>query len=156
MQNNITRLLDSKNISYSVFQLNSEKHSGIETADLLGVSPEIVYKTIVVERDMPGKYILAMVPSILEVEVKKLARISGDKKVKICSQNEAEKITGLLTGGISPLALINRGFQVIIDETVLLYEWIHISGGQRELNIRIRQTDLIALVNARTGDITSV
>jgi len=155
MQNNVTRLLDSKKISYTGFQLDSEKHSGIETAELLGVSPDIVYKSIVVQRDIPGKYILAVVPSNLEVDVKKLARFTGEKKVKICSQNEAEKVTGLLTGGISPLALINRGFQVVLDETVLLHEWIHISGGQRDLNIRIRSADLLKVVNARTADITS-
>ncbi len=155
MQNNVTRFLDSKKIIYFTYTLPNEKHSGIETAEILGVSADIVFKSIVVHKDSPGKYILAVIPSNLEVDIKKLAHFSGKKKVKISSQNEAEKITGLLTGCISPLALINRNFEIIIDELILLHEWVHISGGQRDLNIRIKPSDLIALVNANTGDITS-
>ncbi len=153
MQNNITRFLDSKKIPYTAFSLSAEKHSGLETAEILQVPPEVVYKSIVFQRERPGKYILAVVPSTGEVDPKKLARLLDEKKVQVVSQKEAERITGLQTGGISPLALINRGFQVVIDESAMALEYMHISGGDRSLNIRLAPSDLIRLVNAKSGGI---
>jgi Cys-tRNA(Pro)/Cys-tRNA(Cys) deacylase len=152
--NNVTRLLDAHKIHYQVFDLPAEKMGGVETARLLGVEASMVFKTIVIAREKPGKPILAVIPSDFEVDLKGLAAVVGEKKVRLTTQKEAEQMTGLLTGGISPLALINRGFQVIFDEVVLLYEEIHISGGQRGLNIRLPVNELISLTHARTAQIT--
>ena len=154
ISNNVTRLLESKKIAYQAFDLPAEKLSGEETAALLGISPNIVYKTIVTRRDHPGKPVLAVIPSDKEVSLKGLAKALGEKKMLMVTQQDAEKITGLLTGGISPLALINKGFQIILDESVLRHPQIHISGGQRGLNIRLSPDDLIQLTNAKTGLIT--
>ncbi len=152
--NNITRMLDSKKVPFEAFELPSEKLSAEETATLLGVAPSVVYKTIVTRRDQPGKYVLAVVPGDREVSLKKLAIALQQKKMQMLTQQEAEKVTGLLTGGISPLALINRGFQVVLDEFVLNQTQIHISGGQRGLNIRLSPADLIRLINAKIATIT--
>ena len=75
--------------------------------------------------------------------------IFQNKKVHLPTQNDAEQLTGLQAGGISPLALINKGFQVLIDESARSFEQIHISGGQRGLNIRLPVDALAKLVNAR-------
>ncbi len=152
--NNVTRMLDSKNIIFEAFELPVEKHSAEETAILLGVSPSIVYKTIVTRRDLPGKYVLAVVSADKEVSLKMLAKALHQKKMQIVTQQEAEKVTGLLTGGISPLALINRGFQVVLDESISSHPQIHISGGLRGLNIRLSPIDLIRLTNAQLAVIT--
>jgi Cys-tRNA(Pro)/Cys-tRNA(Cys) deacylase len=151
--NNVTRLLDSRKINYTVFELPVEKLGAEDTARILGVPFEIVFKTIVVLREKPGKTILAVVPGIGEVNLKAVASTVGEKKVHLSTQLEAEKITGLQAGGISPLALINRGFTVLLDRSALAHEQIHISGGQRGLNIRLPVKSLIELTNARTGDI---
>jgi Cys-tRNA(Pro)/Cys-tRNA(Cys) deacylase len=151
--NNVTRLLDSRKITYSVYELPVEKLGAEETARILGVPLEIVFKTIVVLREKPGKPILAVVPGTGEVNLKGVASVLGEKKVHLSTQAEAEKLTGLQAGGISPLALINRGFTVLLDQSALAHEQIHISGGQRGLNIRLAVKALIALTNARTGDI---
>jgi Cys-tRNA(Pro)/Cys-tRNA(Cys) deacylase len=114
----------------------------------------VVFKTIVISREKPAKPLLALIPGSHEVDLKALAAVLGEKKVHLPTQREAEQLTGLQAGGISPLALINRGFQVIIDSSAQQHSHIHISGGQRGLNIRLPVTDLADLTKARFGHIS--
>jgi Cys-tRNA(Pro)/Cys-tRNA(Cys) deacylase len=151
--NNVTRMLQSRKIDFSVHELPAEKLGAIEAAQILGVPPEQVFKTIVITRPGKGKPILAVVPGSSEVDLKRVAQATGEKKVHLPTEKEAEQLTGLQAGGISPLALIQRGFQVLIDKTALSYEKIFISGGQRGLNIELPARDLIKLTNARPADI---
>lgn len=153
--NNVTRLLDSRYIRYTAFELTDEKRGAVETALLLGISADQVFKTIVVKREARGKPILAVVPGSLEADLKAVARAAGEKKVDLPTEREAEAITGLQAGGISPLALLNKGFQVIIDETAQLFEEIHVSGGERGLNIRLSPADLAEITGASFADISS-
>ena len=146
--NNITRLLDSKKIAYRAFELPAEKLGARETVRLLGVDPELVYKTIVITRPK-GKPILAVIPGPNRVDLKLLAGALGEKKVTLPTEREAEALTGLQAGGISPLALVNKGFLVIIDSSAQSKTELHVSGGQRGLNIRLPVEALAALTNAR-------
>ena len=150
---NITRLLDSHKIPYTTFELPTEKLGALETARLLNVQPELVYKTIVVTREGKGKPILAIVPGTTEVDLKTLARAVGEKKLHLPTEREAERLTGLQVGGISPLALINRGFQIVLDASSKTHPEIYISGGQRGLNIRLPVTALIDLTRAQLAEI---
>lgn len=152
--NNVTRLLDQRKVKYALFELPAEKLGAEVTAELLEVSPEIVFKTIVVKREGRGKPILAVVPGNCEVDLKKLAKAVGENKVYLTTKKEAEALTKLQAGGISPLALLNRGFQTVIDQTVQDHAGVHISGGQRGLNIRLPVKDLVKLTNARLAEIT--
>ena len=154
--NNITRLLDSRKISYSVFETPDEKLGALEAAQFLNVSPDVVFKTIVVTRNKGKKPILALIPGSRTVDLKLLASFLGEKKVHLPTEREAEQITGLQAGGISPLALINKGFQVVIDALAQTYAEIHVSGGQRGLNIRLPVADLIKMTNARIASISQV
>ena len=151
--NNITRMLDAKKIPYTAYELPAEKLGAVETARLLGVPLEQVFKTIVVKREAKGKPILAVVPGSAEVDLKQLAKALGEKKLFLPSEHEAEQLTGLQAGGISPLALINKGFQVVLDSSAQDYEEIHVSGGQRGLNIRLPVDALVRLLNARIDKI---
>ena len=123
---------------------------------LLNVPLGHVYKTIVIKRKGRGKPILAVVAGSKDVDMKSVARAVGEKKVLLSTEREAEQLTGLLAGGISPLALINRGFQVLIDQSAQDCEEINISGGQRGLNIRLPTEALLRLTNAQFADIGSV
>lgn len=154
VKNNVTRLLKQRKITFEVFELPPEKLGAIKSAELLGIPPERVFKTIVVTRLERGKPILAVIPGNGEVDLKALAKAIGEKKVKLTTQAEAEKLTGLQAGGISPLALTNRGFQVVIDKAAQELDEIHVSGGQRGLNIRLPVKDLAKLVNARFAPIS--
>ena len=152
LRNNVTRLLASRKIKYALFEFSPEKHSAEETAALLGVPEDHVYKTLVVLRDVRGKKpLLAMVPAGRELNLKALAASLGEKKLKMATQREAEELTGLLVGGISALALLNRGFEICIECAALTLPpaGIHISAGQRGANIRLAVQDLMALTNAK-------
>ena len=154
-RNNVTRLLESRKITYTANELPPEKLGAIEAARILGVPPEQVFKTIVVKRDGKGKPVLAVVPGPGEVDLKAVARALGEKKMLLPSEREAEQITGLQAGGISPLALIHKGFQVLVDESAQALGEIYISGGQRGLNIRLPLDDLLALTSGRLAEITT-
>ena len=154
IRNNVTRLLDQRKIPYAAFELPAEKLGAVEAAQFLGVAAELVYKTIVVSRETRGKPILALVPGTSEVDLKLLAKALGEKKLQLPTQKEAEQITGLQAGGISPLALLNRGFLVVLDAAAQTHPQIYISAGQRGLNIRLSPTDLVRLTKATVYEIS--
>jgi Cys-tRNA(Pro)/Cys-tRNA(Cys) deacylase len=147
--NNITRLLDARHIPYTAFELPPEKLGAVDTARLLSVPLEQVYKTIVVRREGKGKPVLAVVPGNTEVDLKLLAKVLDEKKLHLPTEQEAEQMTGLQAGGISPLALLNKGFQVVIDSSAMDYREIHLSGGRRGLNLRLPVDALVGLTHAR-------
>ena len=155
IRNNVTRLLDQRKIKYTAFELPAEKLGAEKTAELLQVPLELVCKTIVVKRDGRGKPILAVVPGNRNVNLKALAKALGEKKVYLTTQIEAESLTKLWAGGISPLALINRGFQVVIDQSAHEHAEIYISGGQWGLNLRLAPSDLALMTRARVAKVCS-
>jgi Cys-tRNA(Pro)/Cys-tRNA(Cys) deacylase len=156
-------MLEARKVRYTIFETPSEKLGAIETAQFLKVPVEIVFKTVVITRiqdsNKPStgrkKPLLAVIPGNHVVDLKMLANEIGEKKVHLPTEKEAEQITGLQAGGISPLALINKGFQVIVDESARSHGSIHISGGQRGLNILLPVDDLIVLTQARFGRISA-
>ena len=150
LTNNITRFLDSRKIKYTAHELPAEKIGAIEAAQILSVPEKQVFKTIVTTREK-GKPVLAIISGDQTVNLKLLASFLGEKKMSLPTQKEAETLTGLQAGGISPLALINKGFQVVIDSACESFDEIYISGGQRGINIQIGVSDLINLVNAKIG-----
>ena len=153
--NNVTRLLDSRNIPYRIYELPAEKLGALETARLLDVDPAIVFKTIVATRKDPkSKPVLAIIPGNTQLDLKALARALGEKKMSLPTEREAENLTGLQAGGISPLALINKGFQVVLDQAAMEGNEIHVSGGQRGLNISLPVSALIELTKARIAKIS--
>jgi Cys-tRNA(Pro)/Cys-tRNA(Cys) deacylase len=152
-RNNVTRLLDARQVAYQMFELPPEKHSAEETAVLLGVPEHYVYKTLVVLRETKGKKpLLVLTPAGRELNLKALAASLGEKKLRMATQREAESLTGLQVGGISALALLNRGFEVGLNKAALDLPHIHVSAGQRGANLRLSVPDLVRLTNARLVD----
>ena len=147
-------MLDSRKVPYTAYELPVEKLGALETARLLNVQPATVYKTIVVTRDKPKKPLLVVIPGPNQVDLKMLAAALGEKKVHLPTEREAEQLTGLQAGGISPLALLNKGFQIVVDASAREQAEIHVSGGQRGLNIRIPVEALIRLTNARVASVS--
>ncbi len=152
-KNNVTRMLEKRGIPYTAYELPREKLGALETARLLNVPPERVFKTIVVVHSGRGKPLLAVVSATQEVNLKAVAQVVGEKKVHLPPQKEAERLTGLQAGGISPLALLGRGFTVILDASATEADFLHISGGQRGLNLRLQVSDFLKLTNARVAPI---
>lgn len=151
--NNVTRFLEARKVNYVAHELPAEKLGAMEAAEFMGVPAVQVFKTIVTKREK-GKPVLAVIPGPHTVDLKALASFLGEKKMHLPTEREAEQMTGLQAGGISPLALINKGFQVVFDATAQEFDEIYISGGQRGLNIQIGVGDLAKLVNAKFGGIS--
>ena len=154
--NNVTRMLDSHKINYTAYELPAEKLGALETARLLNVDPAVVFKTIVITREKPKKPLLVVVPGNSAVDLKLLASALNEKKVHLPTERGAEELTGLQVGGISPLALMNKGFQVLMDSSAQNFSEIHVSGGQRGLNIKLPVTDLAKLTNARFASVSRI
>jgi Cys-tRNA(Pro)/Cys-tRNA(Cys) deacylase len=155
LTNNVTRMLVAKGINFEAHELPAEKLGGMEAAAVLGVDPAQMFKTIVAVRPDGGKPVLAVVPAAAEVDLKALGRVLGGKKLQAATQAQAEKLTGLQVGGISPLALIAKGFEVILDDSAAKFEKVYVSGGQRGINISLAPADLTTLTRAQQASIAS-
>ncbi len=153
--NNVTRLLDARGVTYDLFELPQEKLGALEAAALMQTTPELVLKTIVVLAEPPRKPLLVLVAASSVVDLKKVAKAVGEKRVRLPTEREAETLTGLQAGGISPLALLNKGFRVLIDLAAREQVRIHVSGGQRGLNIQLAVDDLARLTGARFADVSN-
>jgi Cys-tRNA(Pro)/Cys-tRNA(Cys) deacylase len=157
LSNNIIRLLDQRNITYTLHDLKSyEKFSAIEVSQLLEQPVEIVYKTIILSSPANrGKLIAALVPSDKKVDSKKLAKILGLKKISPLRQIDAEARTGMQTGGICPLGLINQPFLIVVDDSINSLDTVIISAGTRGWQLELQTSDLLNLCNAQTKPIST-
>lgn len=149
---NAMRVLDARRISYTAFTYDAAIHSGSGVAEQLGVPAAQVFKTLVVLREK-GRPLLSIIPSDRELDLKRMATASGEKRVRMATQREAEAKTGLLVGGISALALLDKGFEVFVDASALEFEELYVSAGQRGINLRLRVADLIAVTNAKAAPV---
>lgn len=123
---------------------------GLEAAEALGVEPERVFKTILV--DLDGAEAVAVVPVTCRVGLKAVAAALGGKRADTCDPTRAERVTGYVVGGISPLGQKKR-LPAVIDETCELHDTVFVSGGRRGLDVELRPADLIALTGAVVADI---
>jgi Cys-tRNA(Pro)/Cys-tRNA(Cys) deacylase len=154
LANNVTRMLDARGVHYEVFALPPEKLGALEAAALMQVDPALVFKTIVMLAEPPRKPLLVLVPGTSEVDLKRVASALGEKKVRLPTEREAEALTGLQAGGISPLALLNKGFRTLIDLAAREHAAIHVSGGERGLNLKISVDDLTRLTGGRFAEVS--
>lgn len=144
------RVLEQRKILHEVFEFDTGIRSAVEVAQETGVRPEAVLKTLVIEQDPPrGKPYLLMMPADGDVDLKVLAAALGVKKVRMASHKEAERQTGLQVGGISALALLNKGFTVLIEEGARSQPHVLVSAGQRGMDLRLATSDLVSVTGAR-------
>ncbi|MEZ4770807.1 MAG: aminoacyl-tRNA deacylase [Caldilineales bacterium] len=147
------RLLDGKKVAHTALRYNPDVHvSAVEVAEAVGLPPAQVFKTLVTQPDA-GKPILAVVPSDVELDLKALARAAGLKKVRMATQADAERLTGLQKGGISALALVNKGFRVFLDSSARQFDQIAMSAGERGVQIVLAPADFMRVTSARLADL---
>lgn len=155
LTNNTTRFLTKHGIHYTVHGLQTtEKKSAVDVAKLLNKPSQCIFKTIVLTTGQTTKPVLALVPADRQVNAKAVALCLKEKKLMVSSQADAERITGLQVGGISPLALLNKPFRVIIDLTINSLNSVIISAGVRGWQIELAPADLIDLTNAIVAPIS--
>ncbi|WP_319561589.1 Cys-tRNA(Pro) deacylase [Marispirochaeta sp.] len=119
---------------------------GPEAAEKLGVEPSRVFKTLVL-CSAAGEYSAWMLPVDRHLDLKEAARISGEKKMELSDPKEAERITGYIVGGISPLGQKKR-LPLFIDSRALEHKTILFSGGKRGLQIEMAPSDFIKISSA--------
>ncbi|HEY8476142.1 MAG TPA: aminoacyl-tRNA deacylase [Chloroflexota bacterium] len=148
---NAMRALDARRVPYEALTYDEAIHSAVGVALALGLPANQVYKTLVVLRER-GRPLLVMVPGNAEIDLRRLARSMGEKRLQMAPHREAERLTGLKVGGIGALALLGKPFDVAIDRSALALDRILVNGGRRGLNLRLRVADLIEVTRARVVD----
>lgn len=151
------KLLEGKKIKFEVRDYPLDLRDAELIAIAFGVPAAQVFKTLVVPvpKGSPRnvKDMLVMIPAHRQLDLKKLAKAVGVKKLKMATHADAERITGLQVGGISALALLNRGFSIFIDISANEFPEIFVSAGQRGMNILLPVCDLIKVTRAKAIDV---
>ena len=148
------RILDQMNIAYELrdYEVNEDELDAVTVAHKVGMPPEAVFKTLVARGDKHG-IVMALVAADAELDLKKLATVSGNKKIELVAVKELQGLTGYIRGGVSPLGA-KKKFPVFIDETAILHERISLSAGQRGLQIIMSPTDLEQATDATLAAIS--
>ncbi len=151
---NAVRILDRLKINYELieYQVDETDLSAIHLAETAGIPIDQVYKTLVVEGDKNG-YFVCIIPGGEEIDLKKAAIVSSNKKVAMIKMKELEPLTGYIRGGCSPLGM-KKPFPVFIDESAFAYDLIYISAGMRGMQIRLSPSDLLIACNAIKSAVT--
>ena len=144
---NAMRLLDKYHVAYTTFTYPETIHSANEVAPVLGVPASYVFKTLVTLADSE-RHLLIVVPGDREINLRLAAQAVGAKSLQMTPQRLAEGLTGLKVGGISPLALLDKHFEIYLDASATQLEELYINGGQRGINLRLRVSDLLAVTGA--------
>lgn len=147
------RLLDGNAISYQLhtYPLDEEDISAERVAELLDMAPERIFKTLIARGDRTGP-MLVLAPAGTEVDLRALARHSGNKRVEMVPQREVLALTGYVRGAVTPLG-IPRSYPVFIEETAVLWETIGISAGAKGMELTLAPDDLVAITSAELVDI---
>jgi Cys-tRNA(Pro)/Cys-tRNA(Cys) deacylase len=151
------RILDARGIPYEPVSYVVLDHlSAGQVAAAIGFPVEQTFKTLVAlpERSQ-ARPLLALLPGDSQLDLKKLAATAGEKKVQMAPQREAERLTGLEKGGISPLALLDKAWPVFVDETAILFDRIEISAGRVGVGVIVPVAPLLELLAAQLGDLCS-
>ena len=152
------RVLESRGIPYDPVTYEVADHlSAAEVAAAIGLPAEQTFKTLVVLAERSGgppKPLLALAPGDSQLNLKKLAQASGEKRVQMAPHKEAERLTGLEKGGISPLALMDKGWPVFIDETAILFDRIEVSAGKVGVGLLVAVDALVDALSATLADLT--
>jgi Cys-tRNA(Pro)/Cys-tRNA(Cys) deacylase len=139
-------------VAHEVIAFPDSMRDAEEIAAHLGIPAAQVFKTLVVVRPDKGKPILVIIPANRQLDLKKVATATGDKKLKMAAHSEAEALTKLQVGGISALALLNRGFDIFLNDSATAFSHIYVSGGQRGLDVHVAVTDFLRITGARLID----
>lgn len=123
---------------------------GLEAAAALGVPAERVFKTLLA--DVDGKLAVGLVPVDRQLDLKALARAVGGGKATMADRSVAERATGYVVGGISPVGQ-KRAHPTVIDDSALVHPTVFVSGGRRGLDLEIAPADLVRITEAITGRI---
>jgi len=155
-----TRALTAAGVAFTAHTFTADDRSrpgnatrlsfGEEAAEALGVDPERVYKTLVA--DIDSRLWVAVVPVTAQLDLKALAGAAGGKRAVMADPAQAERSSGYVVGGISPLGQ-RKPLPTVVDSSALTQPTVYVSGGRRGLDLELAAADLVRLTSARTAPI---
>jgi Cys-tRNA(Pro)/Cys-tRNA(Cys) deacylase len=153
MKTNAARILDGLGIAYEIreYEVDPDDLTAGSVARKVGMPPEQVFKTLVARGDRHG-VCLAVVPGDVELDLRKLARLTGDRSVETVPLKEVQPLTGYIRGGVTALGC-RKPYPVWADETIELHDTISISAGMRGMQLILAPGDYLRAVEAKVGDI---
>lgn len=147
-------VLEKSGVEFKVYEYEHSTHMdkgyALDTASVLGISPNAVFKTLMVESGRDS--FVGVVPASSRLNLKALAKLAGVKSVAMMDPQQAEKLTGYVTGGISPLGQKKRS-PIFLDASALELDMILVSGGKRDIPVGIAPADLVTVCDAVVGPI---
>ncbi len=151
MKTNAMRILDSLGIRYEIreYEIDLDDLSADKVALKIGLPPEQVYKTLVARGDKHG-VLFAVVPADSEVDLKALARLSGNRTTELVSLKEVQPLTGYVRGGVTALAA-KKDYPVFAEEQMQLYDVISVSPGMRGSQMLLSPDDYLRVTKATVG-----
>jgi Cys-tRNA(Pro)/Cys-tRNA(Cys) deacylase len=154
VKTNAARLLDTLGVKYELreYDVDPEDLSAETVARKVGLPPEQVFKTLVARGDRTG-VLMAVVPGDAELDLKALAKLSGDRKVDTVPLKELQPLTGFIRGGVTAIGG-KKEYPVFVDETVELFDVISVSAGVRGTQILMSPADYLKVVKGKPGPIS--
>ncbi len=151
---NAARILERLGIAYTLleFDVDEDDLSAQDAAKKLGLPPEQIFKTLVARGDKSG-VIIACVPGGRELDLKALAKVSGNKRVDLVPLKEVRQLTGYIRGAVSPLGL-KSNYPFYLDQSAFIYPAIIVSAGNRGVQVSLSPQDLASALEAETGTLT--
>ncbi len=153
IKTNVMRLLEQAGIRYRAMEYEVDENNlgGEHAAELIGMPPEQVFKTLVAKGEKKG-FVVFCIPVNLELNLKKAAAAIGDKKIEMLHVRELLSTTGYIRGGCSPIGM-KKKFPTYMDETAILYEEIAVSAGVRGCQLCIPREQLVEYIGAELIDV---
>ena len=151
---NVMRMLDKAKIEYTTkeYEVDESDLSGVHVAESVGMDTDVVFKTLVGKGDKTG-FCVFCIPCAAELDLKKAAKASGNKKIEMLPLKELLPTTGYIRGGCSPVGM-KKKLPTFIHSSSLNFEKIAVSGGARGVQFFLSPNDLISYTGAACEDIT--
>lgn len=155
IKTNVMRLLDKAKIHYTTreYEVDESDLSGEHVAEQVGIPPEQVFKTLVARGDKNGIQVFC-IPVNRELNLKKAAKVTGNKKVELVHVKELQGLTGYIRGGCSPIGM-KKKYPTYLDESAQLFDEIAVSAGVRGCQVVLNPNDLIKYTLAHICDLTN-
>ena len=149
---NAMRMLDKAGVDYEYkeYEYDENDLDGHHVAEYLGVPYEEVFKTLVAVSDK-GEYLVYCICVDDEIDLKKAAKLAGEKRVDMIHVKDLLNVTGYIRGGCSPIGM-KKKYRTFVDEIIELVDSVSVSGGQRGLQIKLKPSDLVSFTEATVGD----
>lgn len=151
---NVMRLLKQAQIPFETAQYPVDENdlSGVHAAQMLGVEPDCVFKTLVARGEKNGLHVFC-IPVAEELDLKKCAQTAGEKKMEMIHVKDLLPLTGYMRGGCSPIGM-KKKYPTTLDETAILFDRIYVSAGQRGVQVILNPEQLAQYVGADFADLT--